>query len=293
MQRDMKIGMALGLALVGIVGALFFRREPDTSADKAPPPLPNAEQLDREIAEKAKAPYIQGLEEFDTPAVPAPSQQTPPARPGDTKSARPGVKNDAAKSHETALGTPSTTLEPLGSHKPDTAAAEPGPAHNRDWTPTGPSATPGKPTDPNKSNPASTVTGTGRTHVIRPGDTLSGLATRYLGSSGRYREIYEANRDQLRSADDVREGMTLKIPDAGKLRDAKTATETADTARSESGRAGTKARNISNRKADTDEDDDPPAKTESTDEAPKAKLRFVPVNRGPFSAGRTAPPESK
>ena len=28
MQRDVKVGVAVGLALVGIVGALFFRRDP-------------------------------------------------------------------------------------------------------------------------------------------------------------------------------------------------------------------------------------------------------------------------
>jgi len=50
MQRDMKIGMALGVALVGIVGALFFRREPEVKDKETPPPLQNAEELDREFS---------------------------------------------------------------------------------------------------------------------------------------------------------------------------------------------------------------------------------------------------
>ncbi len=136
MQRDMKIGMALGVALVGIVGALFFRREPEAGHDKTPPPLPNVEQLDREIAEKAKTPYIQGLEEFDAPSAPV------PLPPSTTTKSNSGAKSD--KSQETAAGKSATTPEPLRSTKSDTAATETAPAHNRDWEPTGPSTTPGK-----------------------------------------------------------------------------------------------------------------------------------------------------
>ena len=289
MQRDMKIGMALGVALVGIVGALFFRREPESSADKTPPPLPNAEQLDREIAEQAKAPYIQGLEEFDAPSAPVP----PP-----TGTAKPnsGAKGD--KPLETAGAKPAATPEPLRPTKPDPATADSAPAHNRDWEPTGPSAAPGKkPGDAPRASPAGSITGTGRTHVIRPGDTLSGLAARYLGSSGRFREIYDANRDQLRSADDVREGMTLKIPDTGKSRDVQPVAETPESGRAVAGQSGnkpaTKARTVSTRKADVEEEvDDPPARSEPAVEAPREKLRFLPVPRGPFSAGRMRQPES-
>jgi LysM repeat protein len=285
MQRDMKIGMALGVALVGIVGALFFRREPEAGHDKTPPPLPNVEQLDREIAEKDKTPYIQGLEEFDAPSAPVPPPST-------TAKSNSGAKSD--KLQETAAGKSAATPEPLRPTKSDTAGTDTAPAHNRDWEPTGPSAAPGKKAgESSRPSPAGSITGTGRTHVIKPGDTLSGLASRYLGSSGRYREIYEANRDQLRSADDVREGMTLKIPDGGKPREGQTVAETVDAGRSSTGQvgtksqSGTKARPVSTRSVDMDDvDDEPPARNEPAAEAPREKLRFVPVPRGPFSAGR-------
>ena len=40
-----------------------------------------------------------------------------------------------------------------------------------------------------------------RTHVVVDGDTLTGLAARYLGSSDRFREIFDANRNVLAKPD--------------------------------------------------------------------------------------------
>lgn len=49
-------------------------------------------------------------------------------------------------------------------------------------------------------------------HRIRDGDTLSGLARRYLGSRERYWEIYDANRDRLKDPDLLPIGVDLHIP---------------------------------------------------------------------------------
>jgi nucleoid-associated protein YgaU len=51
-----------------------------------------------------------------------------------------------------------------------------------------------------------------RTHVVADGDTLTGLATRYLGSSERYGEIFAANRQVLTTPDLLPIGATLQIP---------------------------------------------------------------------------------
>jgi nucleoid-associated protein YgaU len=51
-----------------------------------------------------------------------------------------------------------------------------------------------------------------RRHRIADGDTLSGLAVKYLGSADRYREIYEFNRDILSSPELLPIGTELKIP---------------------------------------------------------------------------------
>lgn len=50
------------------------------------------------------------------------------------------------------------------------------------------------------------------THRIADGDTLSGLAQHYLGSSKRFLEIFTANRDRLASPDLLPIGVELRIP---------------------------------------------------------------------------------
>jgi hypothetical protein len=289
MQRDMKIGMALGVALVGIVGALVFRREPEVKDKEAPPPLQNAQELDREIAGRAKAPYIKGLEEFDNAAAPVPPAPGPLAKSKDSAKS----KDEQAKQSEGAARKPGAAPDPIQSPKTETLANDQVPAHNRDWEPVGPSAAPGKKAGENpRSSPAGNSVGTGRTHVIQPGETLSALATRYLGSSSRYREIYEANRNVLRSPDDVREGLSIVIPDspAGKPLRPQHVAEGSGSGQSAAGHSGTKAQKASTRTMKPERDEPASAVELTGDRPPREKLRFVPVPRGPFSAGRVAAP---
>ena len=51
-----------------------------------------------------------------------------------------------------------------------------------------------------------------RTLTVRPGDSLTSLAQQHLGSSGRWRDLYEANRDQLDSPDYLTAGLRLRLP---------------------------------------------------------------------------------
>lgn len=52
-----------------------------------------------------------------------------------------------------------------------------------------------------------------RTHTVARGDTLYSLAQRYYGNRSKWRDILEANRDQLPSANTpLRIGMELRIP---------------------------------------------------------------------------------
>lgn len=50
------------------------------------------------------------------------------------------------------------------------------------------------------------------TYQVQARDTLSGIAMKTLGSYSRYLDIYAANRDQLNSPDDLPLGMQLRIP---------------------------------------------------------------------------------
>jgi nucleoid-associated protein YgaU len=49
---------------------------------------------------------------------------------------------------------------------------------------------------------------------IRPGDSLSVLAARFLDSAGRWRDLYELNRDVIDDPDDIRVGSVIRVPAA-------------------------------------------------------------------------------
>jgi LysM repeat protein len=63
--------------------------------------------------------------------------------------------------------------------------------------------------------PDSVAAGAPQTHKIVDGDTLSKIASRYLGRADRFLEVFELNRDVLSSPDLLPIGSTLKIPPRG------------------------------------------------------------------------------
>ncbi|MGQ9574947.1 MAG: LysM peptidoglycan-binding domain-containing protein [Thermoguttaceae bacterium] len=58
-----------------------------------------------------------------------------------------------------------------------------------------------------------------RTHTIADGDTLPGLAARYLGDPSRWGEIFAANRQLFSDPETLPLGATLTIPPARGSRD--------------------------------------------------------------------------
>jgi len=52
-----------------------------------------------------------------------------------------------------------------------------------------------------------------RFHIVRQGETLSGISREHYGSAGKWRKIFEANRWMLRDAHTIRPGTKLIIPD--------------------------------------------------------------------------------
>ena len=52
----------------------------------------------------------------------------------------------------------------------------------------------------------------GRTYTVQAGDTLSNISRQVYGSAGRWRDIFEANRDILPSQNALRPGQVLRIP---------------------------------------------------------------------------------
>lgn len=52
----------------------------------------------------------------------------------------------------------------------------------------------------------------GTVYIVKEGDTLSGIASKFYGKSSLYDMIFDANRDQLSTPNDLRLGQHLKIP---------------------------------------------------------------------------------
>jgi len=54
----------------------------------------------------------------------------------------------------------------------------------------------------------------GRTHTVRPKETIFGISMQYYGHGRGVGAIYQANRDSMRHETDLRPGMVLRIPPA-------------------------------------------------------------------------------
>jgi nucleoid-associated protein YgaU len=59
---------------------------------------------------------------------------------------------------------------------------------------------------------ASPVTPAPRIHTVSEGDTLTRISVRYYGTSNRWQDIYEANREVLKGENALRPGQRLRIP---------------------------------------------------------------------------------
>lgn len=71
-----------------------------------------------------------------------------------------------------------------------------------------------KPADDRRADkPAPTVKKNGKTvYVVKSGDTLGGIAAKYLGSSSKYDDLLLANASTLKDEDSLEVGMELMIP---------------------------------------------------------------------------------
>lgn len=66
---------------------------------------------------------------------------------------------------------------------------------------------------PGQGGPAGAASApSARTYTVKSGDTLSKISQEFYGDANRYKQIFEANRDQLSDPDKIKPGQTLKIP---------------------------------------------------------------------------------
>jgi hypothetical protein len=228
MHTDRKIGFAMGILLIGIVAALFFRNEPLLNTDVSG--VRRESELNERLRERDVAVYLNDPEEEtaeeghdDQPwtlrdvlrnmnarnksqpsAVGSTSVPSRPSLDGRPEPSLDGFRrvkdapdDDTDDSEKKAVSTDdvaeTTTLPPLfppAVSEPDTASTNLPHTSILEFVP---------PADFEE-------------YTIRFGDTLSGIAQKTLGSPTRYQEIYEANRDRMASPDRLDIGKTLRIP---------------------------------------------------------------------------------
>ncbi|HTQ31659.1 MAG TPA: LysM peptidoglycan-binding domain-containing protein [Opitutaceae bacterium] len=68
------------------------------------------------------------------------------------------------------------------------------------------------PPAPEPVRPAPVTAASGRVHTVVKGDTLYNISQRYYGTRSKWRDIYNANRDVMKSENDLKIGTQLKIP---------------------------------------------------------------------------------
>ena len=197
MHGDQKLGLALGILLIGVVGAFFFRNETELVTPTSE--LKDAEWIDQVI---------------DQNNGPKPYPQRASGRMAGSDQTRP-ISEQADPSPATAQSDQSM---PLFNSEPDLAAFDSTPpviVPDANAVAPQPDDSGSSQADPNSAwqarsdDPGSTLP---FSYTVKNGDTLSGLSTLFLGTSSRYLEIFELNRDRMQSENDLRVGMTLRIP---------------------------------------------------------------------------------
>jgi pyruvate dehydrogenase E2 component (dihydrolipoamide acetyltransferase) len=188
-RKKLKL-VAAGLVLAaGVAVAVAFFRQPETPSSAASPgPSDNVvlrEKFDPRAEDEGATPHLSGRIE----AAQAPAVATPPA-------AGPGASN----------APPAATAPHVADRYRPLLAAEAGETADPFLGAAG--ATPGTPTRPSPRRAPY------RRHVVRDGDTLAGLAERYLGRPDRRSEILALNREVLRSSEVLPIGAVLRIPPA-------------------------------------------------------------------------------
>lgn len=158
MQKDLKIGLILGLALVSAAGLWLATRPSLTPGGQ----LPDRGSLGA-VTEPARTPIV--------------GSSAPPT-------------GNNPRHDDGGIAAPAAPIR-------RTAAARP--MDRNSLTAAAPHA------NPETMRPQ-------RFHVVREDETLSQISYEYYGSAGKWRKIFEANRDTVKNANVVRSGTKLVIP---------------------------------------------------------------------------------
>lgn len=189
MHPDKKVGLALGILLIGFVAALFFRNEaPDP--DREAPSLAHPTDLDNRIRHQRHTPYLPDNERPTQDVARVPEGLVPevaPEIPGQSRSLGSSpvpepIRSNGQREKVVPVPSPGSDVAVI-----DATVTKSGASGRNEKTNSG-------------------------THEVVAGETLSSISLKYLGTNRRFLDVYEANRDVLRGPNDLVVGMKLKIP---------------------------------------------------------------------------------
>ncbi len=113
-------------------------------------------------------------------------------------------------------------------------------------------------------------------HVVGKGETLSGIAAKYLGTTARYQEIYELNKDQMASPDQLQLGMKLLVVPGSDIQLAESSPPTTSLQEPTTASASSSEQESTEPLRIVD-------KSNSDEPLPQNTNRFSPAKRSPFT----------
>lgn len=230
MHTDRKIGFAMGILLIGIVAALFFRNEPLTDADL--PSVRREKELNERLRERDVAVYLEDSDEEDTGASEADNEPPWTLRDvlrgmSERNRTAPAPVGSARESQKEPLESDRAAISDVTEDRNSARPIEkPGPEGKAIAILPSDNSLPPFPREAiAEQQPIPSVAAPSESaelpfqipeefdeYIVKYGDTLSGIAQKMLGSQSRYQEIYEANRDRMSSPDRLDVGKPLRIP---------------------------------------------------------------------------------
>ncbi|QDT52604.1 LysM domain/BON superfamily protein [Caulifigura coniformis] len=189
MHRDVKLGLALGILVIGFAAAFCFPRQPATEVTLNPAAGLKLAAIDEDIRLQRRRTFVG-------------DELTPPAQP---TLAEPIVEGASLNADLPRLQTAAMRAQEALRSAPDPIRRDvPAPLEE----PVLVAETPFVPVEiPVAEPPVEDVF-----YTVQSGDTLSAVASKTLGSSRKYEAIYEANRDILATPNSLQIGMKLRIP---------------------------------------------------------------------------------
>lgn len=175
MQRDVKIGIAIGVLLIALIGIFWWAR---SNKPKTPPPTPTDTAATLPAVPEPVAPPVAtpGSPEVTIPGAPRPVTPT-------TVSATPTTTTTGAAVSLPVPGAPTTTMVGVGVPPPpvgQTPIGDPAPA-------------------------------AARKYKVASGDSLAKIAKQFYGDESKYKVIAEANKIVAPYA--LKPGQELVIPE--------------------------------------------------------------------------------